>query len=190
LGKNIIKYAVKGVRVMDRLIISKGDIVRLKIEAIVNASNTSLLGGGGVARSIQQYAGDEYMKACIDLGGCSTGEAKITPGFKLNAKYVIHTSGPIWRGGDKGEPELLKKCYDNCLAIALENNIKSIAFPSISTGVYRYPVEQAMKIALNEIISFLHEHPEMEKIVIICIDEKTTKLYKSYLKKIEASQEI
>lgn len=175
---------------MDRILISKGDIVRMKIEAIVNASNTSLLGGGGVARSIQKYAGDEYMQACIALGGCNTGEAKITPGYKLNAKYVIHTSGPIWRGGTKGEPELLKKCYDSCLDLAVKNNIKSIAFPSISTGIYRYPVELAMKIAVKEITSFLNVHPELEKVVIVCNDEKTTRLYKNYIKKIETENKL
>lgn len=167
---------------MDRLFIVKGDISRAKTDAIVNAANTSLLGGGGVDSSIHRVAGEELLKECIALGGCPTGEAKITNGYKLNAKYVIHTPGPIWRGGKKGEPELLSSCYKNCLAIAVENNIKSIAFPCISTGVYRFPVDQAAEIALKEITEFLKVNDSMEKIAIVCFDDATVKTYKSILK--------
>ena len=170
---------------MNRLSIVKGDIVRMKTDAIVNAANTSLLGGGGVDGAIHRAAGEDLLKECITLGGCNTGEAKITKGYKLNAKYVIHTPGPIWRGGNKGESELLANCYKNSLSLAKENGVKSIAFPSISTGVYRFPVEKAAQIALREISSFLKTDDTFEKIVIVCYDEDTLKIYKSILKTYE-----
>ena len=121
---------------------------------------------------------ERFMAECEKLGGCKTGEAKITKGYKLNAKYVIHTPGPIWRGGGKGEDELLASCYKNCLKLAVENNIKTIAFPSISTGVYRFPVEQAAEIAVNEILGFLYEHDEIDSVTMVCYDENTYKVYK------------
>ncbi len=170
---------------MNRLSIVKGDIVRMKTDAIVNAANTSLLGGGGVDGAIHRAAGEDLLKECITLGGCNTGEAKITKGYKLNAKYVIHTPGPIWRGGNKGESELLANCYKNSLSLAKENGVKSIAFPSISTGVYRFPVEKAAQIAIREISSFLKTDDTFEKIVIVCYDEDTLKTYKSILKTYE-----
>ena len=162
---------------MGKFSIVKGDIVKAKTDAIVNAANTSLLGGGGVDGAIHKAAGKELLEECEKLNGCKTGEAKITKGYKLNAKYVIHTPGPIWRGGSWGEAELLASCYKNCLKLALENNIKSIAFPSISTGVYRFPIDQAAEIAVNEIISFLYEHDEME-VYMVCYDDTTYKAYK------------
>jgi len=175
---------------MDRLSIVKGDIVKMKTEAIVNAANTSLLGGGGVDNAIHRHAGEELLKECMTLGGCRTGEAKITKGYKLNAKYVIHTPGPMWRGGTKGESELLAQCYRSCFAVAVENGIKSIAFPSISTGVYRFPVEQAAEIAIKEITYFLKTNTTMEKVVIVCFDEATLKAYKAALKNITAKQQL
>ena len=147
---------------MNRLNITKGDIVKMKTDAIVNAANTSLLGGGGVDGAIHKAAGAMLLEECKKFNGCPTGEARITSGYKLNAKYVIHTPGPIWRGGNKGEPELLANCYKNSLSLAYENGIRSIAFPSISTGVYRFPVDLASKIALNEISKFLSDHPDFE----------------------------
>lgn len=167
---------------MDRLSIVKGDIVKMKTDAIVNAANTSLLGGGGVDGAIHRAAGPDLLAECETLNGCETGKAKITKGYKLHASYVIHTPGPIWRGGTKGENQLLASCYKSVLSLALENNIHSIAFPSISTGVYNFPVESAAKIALTEIIDFLKENPSFEKIVIVCFDDATNKIYKNALK--------
>ena len=167
---------------MNRLTIVKGDIVKAKTDAIVNAANTSLLGGGGVDGAIHKAAGPMLLEECKKFNGCPTGEARITPGFKLSAKYVIHTPGPICRGGNKGEPELLASCYRNSLKLAYENGIRSIAFPSISTGVYRFPVDEAAKIALKEISAFLVEHSDFEKVTIVCFDDITLKAYKTALK--------
>ena len=158
---------------MKRLSIVKGDIVKMKTDAIVNAANTSLLGGGGVDGAIHRAAGPELLAECETLNGCRTGEAKITKGYKLKAKYVIHTPGPIWRGGKWGEAELLANCYKNCLALAKENGVKTIAFPSISTGVYRFPVDQAAKIAVGEILHFLDQDDAIEQVTIVCFDDKT-----------------
>lgn len=166
---------------MNRLSIVKGDIVKVKTDAIVNAANTSLLGGGGVDGAIHRAAGPELLAECETLNGCRTGEAKITKGYKLKAKYVIHTPGPIWRGGKWGEEELLANCYKNCLALARENGVKTIAFPSISTGVYRFPVDQAAKIAVGEILSFLSQDDTIEQVTIVCFDEKTKEYYQAAL---------
>jgi len=170
---------------MNRLTILKGDIVKMKTDAIVNAANTSLLGGGGVDGAIHSAAGEELLAECVTLNGCATGEAKITAGYKLSAKHVIHTPGPIWRGGNKGEPELLANCYSNSLALAKQNGIESIAFPSISTGVYRFPVDLAADIAIEQINKFLADNPSFEKVVVVCFDEETLKVYKNALKRLE-----
>ena len=162
---------------MKRLSIVKGDIVKMKTDAIVNAANTSLLGGGGVDGAIHRAAGPELLAECETLNGCRTGEAKITKGYKLKAKYVIHTPGPIWRGGKWGEADLLANCYKNCLALAKENDVKTIAFPSISTGVYRFPVDQAAKIAVGEILDFLNQNDSVEQVTIVCFDDKTKDFY-------------
>lgn len=167
---------------MERFFVIKGDIVRVKTQAIVNAANTSLLGGGGVDGAIHRAAGKELLLECETLGGCPTGEAKITSGYKLRAEYVIHTPGPIWRGGNRGEAELLANCYRNSLKLAQEYEITSISFPSISTGVYRYPVEQAAEIAVREIMTFLENNKEMEKVQMVCFDETTFRTYEKALK--------
>lgn len=169
---------------MNRLTIVKGDIVRMKTNAIVNAANTSLLGGGGVDGAIHRAAGPELLAECEKLKGCETGQAKITKGYKLRANYVIHTPGPIWRGGNKGEHELLASCYRSCFQVALDNGIKSIAFPSISTGVYAFPVDEATEIALTEIKNFLNNNPDFESVVVVCFDDSTAKTYKNTLKKL------
>ena len=171
---------------MKRLSIVKGDIVKMKTDAIVNAANTSLLGGGGVDGAIHRAAGPELLAECETLNGCRTGEAKITKGYKLKAKYVIHTPGPIWRGGKWGEAELLANCYKNCLALAKENGVKTIAFPSISTGVYRVPVEQAAKIAVGEILNGLNNDDAIEQVTIVCFDDKTKEFYLDALAELQA----
>ena len=171
---------------MKRLSIVKGDIVKMKTDAIVNAANTSLLGGGGVDGAIHRAAGPELLAECETLNGCRTGEAKITKGYKLKAKYVIHTPGPIWRGGKWGEEELLANCYRNCLALAKEHGVKTIAFPSISTGVYRFPVDQAAKIAVGEIFSFLSEDDSIEQVTVVCFDDKTKEYYQAALAELQA----
>ena len=169
---------------MGKFSIVKGDIVKSKTDAIVNAANTSLLGGGGVDGAIHRAAGKELLAECEKLGGCKTGEAKITKGYKLNAKYVIHTPGPIWRGGGYGEAELLKNCYRNCLKLAVENGVETIAFPSISTGVYRFPKDYAAEIAITEILNFLKDNSSIKLVKLVCFDEETVKIYKDVYEKI------
>ena len=166
---------------MKRLSIVKGDIVKMKTDAIVNAANTSLLGGGGVDGAIHRAAGPELLAECETLNGCRTGEAKITQGYKLKAKFVIHTPGPIWRGGKWGEAELLANCYKNCLALAKENGVKTIAFPSISTGVYHFPLDKASVIAISTIKEYLADHPEIERVRMVCFDERTKQFYENAL---------
>lgn len=147
------------------------------MDAIVNAANNSLLGGGGVDGAIHRGAGARLLAKCLTLGGCKTGEAKITTGYDLPAEFVIHTVGPVWHGGNKNEPELLAACYRNSLRLAVENNIRSIAFPSISTGVYGYPKNLAAEIALQEIRSFLLQNSLPEKVIICCFSQKDYEVY-------------
>lgn len=155
---------------MNRIALVKGDITHQRVNAIVNAANNSLLGGGGVDGAIHRAAGPGLLKECRTIGGCPTGEARISLGYNLPARYVIHTVGPIWRGGKSGEPELLQSCYRNSLAIAENHQLKSIAFPSISTGVYGYPLELAIPIALKEITKFLKRNPSLERVIIVGFD--------------------
>lgn len=161
--------------------IHKGDITKLKVDAIVNAANTSLLGGGGVDGAIHRAAGTELLEECKTLNGCQTGEAKITNGYNLPAKYVIHTVGPVWNGGNNKEDILLANCYKNSFKLAYENNIKTIAFPAISTGVYHFPIERATKIAIKETRFFLRKNSSIEKVIFVCFDEKTFDVYKTEL---------
>lgn len=153
--------------------IIKGDITKLNVDAIVNAANNSLLGGGGVDGAIHKAAGPKLLEECKQLNGCKIGEAKITKGYNLPAKWVIHTVGPIWRGGNHGEDELLASCYRNCLTLAVQKGIKTIAFPSISTGAYRFPVQRAAKIAVNSISSFLSRDQSLEQVIMVAFDNNT-----------------
>jgi O-acetyl-ADP-ribose deacetylase (regulator of RNase III) len=166
--------------------IIKGDITKLKVDAIVNAANGTLLGGGGVDGAIHRAAGRELLKECRGLHGCNTGEAKITKGYHLPAKYVIHTVGPIWQGGTAGEETLLKNCYINSLQIAIGQELHSIAFPAISTGVYGYPKEQAAKIAVNTIYDFIKKNAMEEfEVILVAYDAETEMLYSREVKKID-----
>ena len=165
----------------NRVEIHKGDITKLKVDAIVNATNTSLLGGGGVDGAIHRAAGPELLEFNRKLGGCKTGEAKISPGFKLPAKYIIHTVGPIWNGGRNNEDKLLANCYINSLKLAVENKIKTIAFPAISTGVYSFPLERATKIAVTEVKKFVEKNESIEKVIFVCFAEETFQVYKKIL---------
>lgn len=156
----------------------KGDITKLKVDAIVNAANKTLLGGGGVDGAIHREAGPELLEECKKLGGCQTGQAKITKGYKLPAKYIIHTVGPIWQGGGAGEERLLASCYRNSLELAKKNNLRSIAFPSISTGAYRFPIEKACPIALKTVFEFLEENPNvLEKVVFVLFSDRDFQIY-------------
>jgi O-acetyl-ADP-ribose deacetylase len=161
-----------------RILILQGDITRQKVDAIVNAANASLLGGGGVDGAIHRAAGPGLLAECRKLGGCPTGEARITGGHGLLARWVIHTVGPIWRGGDQGEPELLASCYRNVLDLAPQHRIGTIAFPSISTGAYGYPLEPACRIALDEIEAGLARHPSIEAATVVCFDPQTLQAYR------------
>ena len=164
-----------------RIEIQKGDITKIKVDAIVNAANTSLLGGGGVDGAIHRAAGPQLLEFNRKLGGCKTGEAKISPGFKLQAKHIIHTVGPVWNNGKNNEDNLLANCYRNSLKLAAENKIKSIAFPAISTGVYRFPLERAAKIAVNEVEKFLAQNNRLENVIFVCFDEENFNIYSRLL---------
>ena len=163
--------------------IIEGNITEQKVDAIVNAANTSLLGGGGVDGAIHRAAGKELVAECRMLNGCKTGQAKITKGYNLPAKYVIHTPGPVWQDGYHGEPELLDSCYQNCLRLAAQNGCETVAFPSISTGIFRYPVEHASTIALEAIKSFSDPHCIIKKVIIVCFDDATKTAYDATIKK-------
>ena len=163
----------------EKIKIIMGDITKQEVDAIVNAANNALLGGGGVDGAIHRVAGNELLEECKTLKGCETGEAKITKGYLLPSKYVIHTVGPIWSGGTSNEEILLASCYRNSLRLANEQHIKTIAFPSISTGVYGYPIEKAAKIALKEIHSFLENHALIKSVSLICFGYKDYSIYKN-----------
>ena len=167
---------------MDRIDIKIGDITKLEVDAIVNAANKSLLGGGGVDGAIHRAAGEELLEYCRTLKGCETGFAKVSPGFNLKAKWIIHTVGPVWSGGDRGESEMLMNCYNNSLSIAEDKKLKTIAFPAISTGVYGYPKEQASVIAVKTVIDFLQSNKYPEKVIFVCFAKDDYKIYEKTLK--------
>ncbi|WP_095203197.1 O-acetyl-ADP-ribose deacetylase [Mesorhizobium carmichaelinearum] len=164
-------------KALDRLRIHIGDITKLDVDAIVNAANSSLLGGGGVDGAIHRAAGRELEFECRMLNGCKVGDAKITKGYKLPARHIIHTVGPVWQGGGKGEAELLASCYRRSLELAAANNCRSVAFPAISTGVYRYPKDEATKIAVGTVSMVVEEKNMPETVIFCCFDEQTAQLY-------------
>jgi O-acetyl-ADP-ribose deacetylase (regulator of RNase III) len=188
----------------DRITLVQGDITHQEVDAIVNAANTSLLGGGGVDGAIHRAAGPDLLKECRALGGCETGEAKITKGYHLPAKFVIHTPGPVWRGtpsphpspigefsggggeesGGREEDRLLANCYRNSLALAVQHNLRTIAFPSISTGIYGFPIERAARIAVREVKNFLERHPDFEKVVFVTFSQRDYTVYQSVIREI------
>ena len=168
----------------DRVEIIQGDITRQEVDAIVNAANSSLLGGGGVDGAIHRAAGPELLEETKKIGGCPTGEARYSKGYRLPAKWVIHTVGPVWGGGNRGEEELLASCYRNSFKLARELGVKSIAFPSISTGAYRFPIERATEIALEETKIFLETDKDLTKVVFVCFGEKVLRIYKDVFKRI------
>ncbi len=173
---------VRGERMrVEKIEVVQGDLTKLRVDAIVNAANTTLLGGGGVDGAIHRAAGRELLEECRKLGGCPTGEARITRGYKLPAQWVIHTVGPVWSGGGSDEDALLATCYRNSLALAETHKIKTIAFPCISTGVYGFPAERACQIAIREVKSFLDAHRTPEKVTFACFLDRDAELYRSAL---------
>ena len=164
--------------------VQKADITTLSVDAIVNAANTTLLGGGGVDGAIHRAAGPELFDECYQIGGCPTGEARLTKGYRLPAKFVIHTVGPVWTGGERGEPELLASCYRSVFNLARENGISSLAFPAISCGVYRFPVERAVKIAVAETVAELISSDAVQKVIFACFGDEIYAAYQSAVDRI------
>lgn len=168
----------------DRMEVQKTDITTLAVDAIVNAANTSLLGGGGVDGAIHRAAGPELFDECSLLGGCATGQAKLTKGYRLPAGYVIHTVGPVWSGGGHNEPELLASCYRCCFRIARERGLRTLAFPAISCGVYRFPLEQAVGIAVRETAAELKANEALEKVIFACFGEDVFEAYQRAVRRL------
>jgi len=168
--------------ISERIKVVEGDITIQRVDAIVNAANTTLLGGGGVDGAIHRAAGPRLVEECRTLGGCPTGQAKITNGYNLPAQWVIHTVGPVWRGGDGREDELLASCYRAALELAVEKGVRTIAFPAISTGVYGFPIERAAAIAVREVKSFLEKNLSLEKVVFVCFGKRAYDCYLSNIR--------
>ena len=168
----------------DRIEVVQGDITKQQVETIVNAANNSLLGGGGVDGAIHRVAGPGLLEECLELKGCPTGGAKITRGYRLPSKWVIHAVGPVWRGGNYKEDECLTRCYQSCFALIEKHQLKTVAFPSISTGAYRFPLERATKIAVTETINFLKRNHFVNKIIFVCFNNRVYDGYVSELKNI------
>lgn len=171
-------------KLSERVQIVHGDITELAVDAIVNAANGTLLGGGGVDGAIHRAAGPELLAECRTLSGCATGEAKITAGYRLPARHVIHTVGPVWHGGSHGESELLRCCYRNACRLAQENGLSSIAFPAISTGVYGYPMRPACRIALEEVKAALERYPELKQVVFVPFSPEAEQIYQELLQEV------
>jgi len=161
-----------------RIAVVEGDITRQRVGAIVNAANTTLLGGGGVDGAIHRAAGPELLAECRTLGGCATGQAKITRGYKLPAKWVIHTVGPVWHGGNRSEDELLASCYRSCFALVEKHGIKTVAFPSISTGAYGFPMDRAARIAVRETQEFLARNQSVEQVMLVCFGASALEIHR------------
>ena len=168
----------------EKVEIFQGDITKLAVDAIVNAANSSLLGGGGVDGAIHRAAGPELLAECRTIGGCPTGEARITAGYRLPARHVIHTVGPVWQGGNHGEPALLRSCYRNSYRLARENGLATIAFPAISTGVYGYPMRPACRIALEEAKSALENSRELVRIVFVAFSPEAADIYRETMEEV------
>jgi len=171
-----------------RVEVVEGDITRQRVEAIVNAANSTLLGGGGVDGAIHRVAGPELLEECRTLDGCETGLAKLTKGYRLPAKWVIHTVGPVWRGGDHGEDELLASCYRRCFALAQKQGIRSLAFPSISTGAYGFPIERAARIAVKETLKALKENSTVDNVLLVCFGYEAHRVYSGALREAFSEQ--
>jgi O-acetyl-ADP-ribose deacetylase (regulator of RNase III) len=170
-----------------RMSVVQADITKQDVDAIVNAANEALRGGGGVDGAIHRAAGPELLEECKQIGGCPTGEARITKGYRLPARYVIHTVGPVWHGGDRGEPEKLAACYRNSLKLAAENRVRTIAFPGISAGVYGYPLEDATRLAMRTVKNCLAELPGIEEVRFVTFDEHATEVAKRTLAELEGA---
>jgi O-acetyl-ADP-ribose deacetylase (regulator of RNase III) len=168
----------------ERITVIAGDITKQRVDAIVNAANTTLLGGGGVDGAIHRAAGPELLAECRTLGGCATGQAKITRGYKLPAKWVIHTVGPVWHDGNHGEDELLASCYRSCFALVEQHGIKTMAFPCISTGAYGFPMERAARIAIRETKSFLERNRLVERVILVCFGASALEIHKAVLQEV------
>ena len=170
--------------VSNRIAVLEGDITKMRVNAIVNAANTSLLGGGGVDGAIHRAAGMELLAECRSLGGCAVGQAKITRGYKLPAKWIIHTVGPVWRDGNHSEHDLLASCYRSCFALVDEHGIKTVAFPSISTGAYGFPMDRAARVALHETKHFLERNSTVEKVTLVCFGMSALQIHQTALQEI------